>query len=118
MAECEAATPSCPWESLQMQGQIPADSAAGSKPVSAGHGATRAQKLTGSGSSHHVSEGKAGIRFASAAQGCTKGFHSKEKPPEPFRQEETSDKLKAKPMEELIIQGPKSAEKMQRERPR
>ncbi|XP_075291890.1 integrin beta-1-binding protein 2 isoform X2 [Opisthocomus hoazin] len=50
-------------------------------------------------------------------KGCTKGFHSKEKPPEPFRQEETSDKLKAKPMEELIIQGPKSAEKMQRERP-
>ncbi|KAF1482737.1 Cysteine and histidine-rich domain-containing protein 1, partial [Pygoscelis antarcticus] len=50
-------------------------------------------------------------------RGCTKGFHSKEKPPEPFSQEETSDKLKAKPVEELIIQGPKSAEKMQRERP-
>ncbi|XP_054071214.1 integrin beta-1-binding protein 2 isoform X2 [Rissa tridactyla] len=50
-------------------------------------------------------------------KGCTKGFHSKEKPPEPFRQEETSDKPKAKPVEELIIQGPKSAEKMQRERP-
>ncbi|XP_009285901.1 PREDICTED: integrin beta-1-binding protein 2 [Aptenodytes forsteri] len=50
-------------------------------------------------------------------KGCTKGFHSKEKPPEPFSQEKTSDKLKAKPVEELIIQGPKSAEKMQRERP-
>lgn len=58
------------------------------------------------------------IRLASAAQGCTKGFHSKEKPPEPFSQEETSGKPKAKPVEELIIQGPKSAEKMQRERPR
>lgn len=50
-------------------------------------------------------------------KGCTKGFHSKEKPPEPFSQEGTSDKPKAKPVEELIIQGPKSAEKMQRERP-
>ncbi|NWI71995.1 CHRD1 protein, partial [Todus mexicanus] len=50
-------------------------------------------------------------------KGCTKGFHSKEKPPEPFSQEETSDKPKAKTTEELIIQGPKSAEKMQRERP-
>ncbi|XP_069667391.1 integrin beta-1-binding protein 2 isoform X2 [Haliaeetus albicilla] len=50
-------------------------------------------------------------------KGCTKGFHSKEKPPESFSQEETSDKPKANPVEELIIQGPKSAEKMQRERP-
>ncbi|KFQ01371.1 Cysteine and histidine-rich domain-containing protein 1, partial [Leptosomus discolor] len=50
-------------------------------------------------------------------KGCTKGFHSKEKPPQPISQEETSDKLKAKPVEKLIIQGPKSAEKMQRERP-
>ncbi|XP_046771667.1 rho-related GTP-binding protein RhoG-like isoform X1 [Gallus gallus] len=49
-------------------------------------------------------------------KGCTKGFHSKEKPPEPS-QEETSDKPKAKPMAEIIVQGPKSAEKMQRERP-
>ncbi|XP_042732801.1 integrin beta-1-binding protein 2 [Lagopus leucura] len=48
--------------------------------------------------------------------GCTKGFHSKEKPPEPS-QEETSDKPKANPMAEIIVQGPKSAEKMQRERP-
>ncbi|KAM6381511.1 integrin beta-1-binding protein 2 isoform 2-T3 [Pluvialis apricaria] len=50
-------------------------------------------------------------------KGCTKGFHSKEKPPEPFSQEETLDKPKAKPVEEFIIQGPKSAEKMRRERP-
>uniref|UniRef100_A0A669PHF9 Integrin subunit beta 1 binding protein 2 n=1 Tax=Phasianus colchicus TaxID=9054 RepID=A0A669PHF9_PHACC len=60
--------------------------------------------------------GKANIRLVSAAQGCTKGFHSKEKPPEPS-QEETSDQPKAKPMAEIIVQGPKSAEKMQRERP-
>ncbi|XP_030330506.1 integrin beta-1-binding protein 2 [Strigops habroptila] len=50
-------------------------------------------------------------------KGCTKGFHSKEKPPEPFSQGETSDNQKAKPVEELTIQGSKSAEKMQRERP-
>ncbi|XP_075619436.1 integrin beta-1-binding protein 2 isoform X2 [Balearica regulorum gibbericeps] len=50
-------------------------------------------------------------------KGCTKGFHSKEKPPEPVGQEEASDKLKAKPVEEVIIQRPKSAEKMQQERP-
>ncbi|NXU54897.1 CHRD1 protein, partial [Turnix velox] len=50
-------------------------------------------------------------------KGCTKGFHCKEKPPEPSRQEETSGKPKAKPVEELIFQGPKSAEKMLRERP-
>ncbi|XP_068813002.1 integrin beta-1-binding protein 2 isoform X2 [Struthio camelus] len=52
-----------------------------------------------------------------AIKGCTKGYHSKEKPPEPFSQEETADKPKAKPAAELIIQGPASAEKMQRERP-
>ncbi|XP_071614126.1 cysteine and histidine-rich domain-containing protein 1-like isoform X2 [Heliangelus exortis] len=51
-------------------------------------------------------------------KGCTKGFHCKEKPPEPFSQEETSNKSKAKTAEELIIQGPKSAETMRRERPR
>ncbi|NXJ79281.1 CHRD1 protein, partial [Trogon melanurus] len=50
-------------------------------------------------------------------KGCTKGFHSKEKPPEPFSQEKTSDKLKNKLVEDLIIRGPKSAEKMQQERP-
>uniref|UniRef100_A0A8D2NQI6 Integrin subunit beta 1 binding protein 2 n=1 Tax=Zosterops lateralis melanops TaxID=1220523 RepID=A0A8D2NQI6_ZOSLA len=45
-------------------------------------------------------------------KGCTKGFHSKEKPPEPSSQEKTSDEPKAKPVKELIVQGPKSAEKM------
>ncbi|NXV80979.1 CHRD1 protein, partial [Atlantisia rogersi] len=50
-------------------------------------------------------------------KGCTKGFHSAEKPPEPGSQEETSEKPKAKPMEEIITQRPKSAERMQRERP-
>ncbi|XP_053932063.1 integrin beta-1-binding protein 2 isoform X1 [Cuculus canorus] len=49
-------------------------------------------------------------------KGCTKGFHSKEKPPEPFSQEETSDGPKNRPVA-IIYQGPKSAEKMQRERP-
>ncbi|XP_059714876.1 integrin beta-1-binding protein 2 isoform X2 [Haemorhous mexicanus] len=50
-------------------------------------------------------------------KGCTKGFHSKEKPPEPSSQEKTSEERKAKPVKELIVQGPKSAEKMLRERP-
>ncbi|XP_019341982.1 integrin beta-1-binding protein 2 isoform X1 [Alligator mississippiensis] len=50
-------------------------------------------------------------------KGCTKGCHSSEKPPEPFSQVETSDKLVAKLGRELIVQGPKSAEKMQQERP-
>ncbi|NXI38181.1 CHRD1 protein, partial [Galbula dea] len=50
-------------------------------------------------------------------KGCTKGFHSKEKHPETFKQEENSDELKAKTVDNLIVQGPKSAEKMQRERP-
>ncbi|XP_054244525.1 integrin beta-1-binding protein 2 isoform X1 [Indicator indicator] len=49
-------------------------------------------------------------------KGCTKGFHSKEKPPEPSSQE-IADEQKAKAVKELIVQGPKSAEKMQRERP-
>uniref|UniRef100_A0A674I9D4 Integrin subunit beta 1 binding protein 2 n=1 Tax=Terrapene triunguis TaxID=2587831 RepID=A0A674I9D4_9SAUR len=48
-------------------------------------------------------------------KGCMKGCHSNEKPPKPFRPEDTSDKLKAKPSTELIVQSPKSAEKMQRE---
>ncbi|NXA45772.1 CHRD1 protein, partial [Nothocercus julius] len=52
-----------------------------------------------------------------AIKGCTKGYHSKEKPPQPFSQEETPEKPKAKAAAELIIQGPASAEKMQRERP-
>uniref|UniRef100_A0A8C0VGF0 Integrin subunit beta 1 binding protein 2 n=2 Tax=Cyanistes caeruleus TaxID=156563 RepID=A0A8C0VGF0_CYACU len=51
-------------------------------------------------------------------KGCTKGFHSKEKPPEPSSQGKISDEPKAKPVKELIVQGPKSAEKMLRERPR
>ncbi|NXO05246.1 CHRD1 protein, partial [Rhinopomastus cyanomelas] len=50
-------------------------------------------------------------------KGCTKGFHSKEKNPEPLSQNETSDKPKAKTVEELIVQGPISAEKMQQGRP-
>ncbi|XP_057228584.1 integrin beta-1-binding protein 2 [Malurus melanocephalus] len=50
-------------------------------------------------------------------KGCTKGFHSKEKPPEPSSQEKTSDEPKDKPVKEIIVQGPKSAEKMLRERP-
>uniref|UniRef100_A0A8B9QEX9 Integrin subunit beta 1 binding protein 2 n=1 Tax=Apteryx owenii TaxID=8824 RepID=A0A8B9QEX9_APTOW len=51
-----------------------------------------------------------------AIKGCTTGYHSKEKPPEPVSQEETSDKPKAKPAVELIIQGPASAEKMRERR--
>lgn len=101
----DAATLSCPWESLQTQ-SLPCRTQS--------HQSTETHRF---GSSRQVREGKAGIRLASAAQGCTKGFHSKEKPPESFSQE-TSDKPKANPVEELIIQGPKSAEKMQRERPR
>uniref|UniRef100_A0A8C5IZC0 Integrin subunit beta 1 binding protein 2 n=1 Tax=Junco hyemalis TaxID=40217 RepID=A0A8C5IZC0_JUNHY len=50
-------------------------------------------------------------------KGCTKGFHSKEKPPEPSSQEKSSDEPKAQPAKEIIVQGPKSAEKMLRERP-
>nr|XP_006119255.1 integrin beta-1-binding protein 2 isoform X2 [Pelodiscus sinensis] len=50
-------------------------------------------------------------------KGCTKGCHSNEKPTEPNLPEEASDELKAKSSPELIIQSPKSAEKMQRERP-
>ncbi|NWU88950.1 CHRD1 protein, partial [Upupa epops] len=50
-------------------------------------------------------------------KGCTKGFHSKEKNPELLSQEDSSDKPKAKAVEELIIQGPVSARKMQQGRP-
>uniref|UniRef100_A0A8B9F731 CHORD domain-containing protein n=1 Tax=Amazona collaria TaxID=241587 RepID=A0A8B9F731_9PSIT len=74
--------------------------------------------LKGLGAGARSGRTKQASGLASAAQGCTKGFHSKEKPPEPFSHGETSDNQKAKPVEELIIQGPKSAEKMQRERPR
>ncbi|XP_053130214.1 integrin beta-1-binding protein 2 isoform X3 [Hemicordylus capensis] len=47
-------------------------------------------------------------------KGCTRGYHSSEKPPEP---EEALPESKVKPSTEIIIQGPKSAEKMERERP-
>ncbi|NWI16604.1 CHRD1 protein, partial [Crypturellus soui] len=50
-------------------------------------------------------------------KGCTKGYHSEEKPPQPFSRDETSEKPKAKLGAELIIQGPASAERMQRTRP-
>lgn len=45
-------------------------------------------------------------------QGCTRGRHSNEKPHEPVRPEAASDKG------EIIYQGPKCAEALQRERPR
>ncbi|XP_077164136.1 integrin beta-1-binding protein 2 isoform X2 [Paroedura picta] len=45
-------------------------------------------------------------------KGCTKGYHSNEKPPEPEEPES-----KNKTCSEIIVQGPKSAEMMERERP-
>ncbi|XP_039996269.1 cysteine and histidine-rich domain-containing protein 1 [Xiphias gladius] len=52
-------------------------------------------------------------------KGCTVGRHSNEKPQEPLRPEVTSDKgeIKHTNGQEIIYQGPKSAEKLQRERP-
>ncbi|XP_040886682.1 cysteine and histidine-rich domain-containing protein 1 [Toxotes jaculatrix] len=52
-------------------------------------------------------------------KGCTRGRHSNEKPQEPLRPEVTSDKgeIKHTNGQEIIYQGPKSAEKLQRERP-
>ncbi|XP_068163978.1 cysteine and histidine-rich domain-containing protein 1 [Antennarius striatus] len=52
-------------------------------------------------------------------QGCTRGRHSNEKPQEPLRPEVSSDKGGIKPTNgpEIIYQGPKSAEKLQKERP-
>ncbi|XP_042336004.1 integrin beta-1-binding protein 2 [Sceloporus undulatus] len=47
-------------------------------------------------------------------KGCTKGYHSNEKPPEP---EEALNESKVKMATEIIVQGPKSAEMMERERP-
>nr|XP_060612567.1 integrin beta-1-binding protein 2 [Anolis sagrei ordinatus] len=47
-------------------------------------------------------------------KGCTKGRHSNEKPPEP---QEAPLTTKDKAATEIIVQGPKSAEKMERERP-
>uniref|UniRef100_UPI003AAD63E2 cysteine and histidine-rich domain-containing protein 1-like n=1 Tax=Centroberyx gerrardi TaxID=166262 RepID=UPI003AAD63E2 len=51
--------------------------------------------------------------------GCTRGRHSNEKPQEPLRPEVSSDKGDAKRNngQEIIYQGPKSAEKLQKERP-
>jgi len=53
-------------------------------------------------------------------QGCTRGRHSNVKPQEPLRPEVSSDKDKIKHTndQEIIYQGPKSAEKLQKERPR
>ncbi|XP_071377412.1 cysteine and histidine-rich domain-containing protein 1 [Centroberyx affinis] len=52
-------------------------------------------------------------------KGCTRGRHSSEKPQEPLRPEVSSDKGDAKHNngQEIIYQGPKSAEKLQKERP-
>ncbi|XP_063793219.1 integrin beta-1-binding protein 2 [Pseudophryne corroboree] len=56
-----------------------------------------------------------------AIQGCTKGFHSNEKPLEPVKPDLTgsndSNDSGSKPRIEIIMRGPKSAEKMQKERP-
>ncbi|XP_073331172.1 cysteine and histidine-rich domain-containing protein 1 [Pagrus major] len=52
-------------------------------------------------------------------KGCTRGRHSNDKPLEPLRPEVSSDKGGNKHTndQEIIYQGPKSAEKLQRERP-
>ncbi|XP_051983101.1 cysteine and histidine-rich domain-containing protein 1-like [Xyrauchen texanus] len=52
-------------------------------------------------------------------KGCSRGRHSNEKPPEPLQPEVTSDKGEAKQHsgEEIIYQGPKSAEALYKERP-
>lgn len=52
-------------------------------------------------------------------QGCTRGCHSDQKPEEPLRPEVSSDKPEIKNTDghEIIYQGPKSAEKLQKERP-
>ncbi|XP_044040479.1 cysteine and histidine-rich domain-containing protein 1 isoform X2 [Siniperca chuatsi] len=52
-------------------------------------------------------------------KGCTRGRHSNEKPQEPLRPEVSSDKgeIKHTNDQEIIYQGPKSAEKLQKERP-
>lgn len=53
-------------------------------------------------------------------QGCTRGPHSNEKPQEPLRPEVSTDKsgIKNTNGPEIIYQGPKSAETLQKERPR
>ncbi|XP_075116607.1 integrin beta-1-binding protein 2 isoform X2 [Leptodactylus fuscus] len=55
-----------------------------------------------------------------AIKGCTKGFHSNEKPAEPLKPDISGSKNGpgSKSCTEIIVQGPKSAEKMQKERPR
>ncbi|XP_037116258.1 cysteine and histidine-rich domain-containing protein 1 [Syngnathus acus] len=52
-------------------------------------------------------------------KGCTRGHHSNEKPQEPLLPEVSSDKADSKHGngQEIIYQGPKSSEKLQRERP-
>ncbi|KAI7814592.1 hypothetical protein IRJ41_022009, partial [Triplophysa rosa] len=52
-------------------------------------------------------------------KGCTRGHHSNEKPQEPLRPEVTTDKgdVKQHNGEEMIYQGPKSAEALEKERP-
>ncbi|XP_007561779.1 cysteine and histidine-rich domain-containing protein 1 [Poecilia formosa] len=52
-------------------------------------------------------------------KGCTRGRHSDVKPQEPLRPEVSSDKSEMKPASdrEIIYQGPKSAEALQKERP-
>uniref|UniRef100_A0A8C2H861 Zgc:92429 n=1 Tax=Cyprinus carpio TaxID=7962 RepID=A0A8C2H861_CYPCA len=53
-------------------------------------------------------------------KGCTRGRHSNEKPQEPLQPEVTSEKgdVKQHSGEEIIYQGPKSAEALEKERPR
>uniref|UniRef100_A0A671PGF0 Cysteine and histidine-rich domain-containing protein 1-like n=1 Tax=Sinocyclocheilus anshuiensis TaxID=1608454 RepID=A0A671PGF0_9TELE len=52
-------------------------------------------------------------------KGCTRGRHSNEKPQEPLQLEMTSDKgdVKQHSGKEMIYQGPKSAEALEKERP-
>nr|XP_061817104.1 cysteine and histidine-rich domain-containing protein 1-like isoform X1 [Nerophis lumbriciformis] len=52
-------------------------------------------------------------------KGCTRGHHSNERPCEPLVPEVSSDKASSKHVngQEIIYQGPKSAEKLKRERP-
>lgn len=57
-----------------------------------------------------------------AIPGCTKGHHSNVKQPEPLKQDITctkdgADDTKPGPATEYILKGPKSAEKMKKERP-
>lgn len=58
--------------------------------------------------------------FHSPMQGCTHGRHSNEKPQEPLRPEVSSEKAETRRADggEIIYRGPKSAEALQRDRPR